>query len=212
MSFGDDTLDPDNYKISELNKNYPEANTREREWGLVAKDSDNPLALRTTGTKVLIRDDKFKTGYECKTCSGKGHTDEPCLNCKGTALEEQDKGDGEKVLYPCRACSVGASGARKSYGFKLCPSCNGRQATIIIPDENQRRPTTGTIISCGQLVRYYKIGDHVLFNNYTGSPFEIEGESLRVCKEDDVLSEVKFLKQEKGIEERKYKELEETGV
>ena len=179
----------------------------ETKWAIIA----DKMGLRPIADRILIAVDKFKTGYECKTCDGVGHTDEVCPLCKGTKMEKVEKEDAD-YIGPCRACTVGTSDGRKSHGYKLCPSCNGRESLLIIPEQNQRRPTTGTVLAIGSDVTEFTVGTKVLMNNYTGSPFEIEGAQLIVCRQHDVLCEARMMKGGQTIEEQRYNDLERLGV
>lgn len=182
-----------------------------KNWGIINEN----LALGPNGTRILIKEDEFKTGLECKTCEGKGHTEEICKVCAGTKFESAENADGVIEHFMCRACSVGQRGARKCYGFKLCPSCNGRTATIIIPEEAERRPTSGIIIAIGSKVTEFDVDDHVLYSNYVGQAFPFEGFALRVMHENDVYCKIKALKKEglqKTIQETVDKDLENAGL
>ncbi len=167
---------------------------------------NDKIALRPIGDRILVQVDPFKSGFECKTCNGVGHTDEVCGNCKGKKFEEV----GE-FIQPCRACSVGISGARKSHGFKLCPDCHGKQATIIIPEDAEKPPTTGKVLAIGLQVTEFKVGTRVLFSNYTGTRLDIAGLDLRVMKQHDVFCEVKGY-DDKSAEEKEYTELSDVGI
>lgn len=180
-------------------------------WGIINEN----LALGPNGTRILIKEDEFKTGLECKTCNGKGHLGEICKVCSGTKFEAGENSDGVLEHFMCRACSVGQKGARKSYGFKLCTACRGKTALIIVPDDAERRPTSGIVIAIGPKVVDFNIDDHVLYSNYVGQAFPFEGFALRVMHENDVYCKIKALKKEglqKTITETVDKDLENAGL
>jgi co-chaperonin GroES (HSP10) len=147
-------------------------------------------ALRAIGHRILVLEDEFKSGYECKDCDGTGHTDVICVHCKGTGLWKGKHDNG-----PCPDCEVGTAGTRKSLGFELCPTCKGRSGMIIVPDDAKRRPCTGVILSKGSDVTEFTVGTRVLYTNYTGTDFEIAGGiKLRIMLDHDVMAEYKKLK------------------
>lgn len=51
---------------------------------------DDELALESLGSNILILEDPFRTGFECKGCDGEGHTDKPCPNCHGNKVVAQN--------------------------------------------------------------------------------------------------------------------------
>jgi len=179
----------------------------EQEWAIINSGKSIPLALRPIGNRILIREDEFKSRYDCKTCKGKGHTEEVCPQCLGQKIiiSRLDRSEDN-----CPSCTV--QGERTiSYGRKICPDCGGKGGSIIIPDESKRPPTTGTIIAIGRDVTEYNVGDRVLYSNYTGSKFEMEGVTIRFCAEHDVYCEVKGLS-ETASEENPNTELAKFGI
>jgi co-chaperonin GroES (HSP10) len=156
------------------------------EWAIILETE----ALRANGSRLVVLEDEFKSGYECKDCDGKGHTDIKCKQCKGTAYHKGKEENGS-----CPDCEVGTSDGRKSFGYELCATCKGQQARLIIPDSAKRRPLTGRVISAGRKCTEFKVGDRVMFTNYTGTDFEIKGGvKIRIMLEDDVMCEHKKLK------------------
>lgn len=49
---------------------------------------DNELGLEALGSNLIIKEDKFRTGYECKTCDGEGTTGNKCKICNGERILE----------------------------------------------------------------------------------------------------------------------------
>jgi len=180
----------------------------EREWGIIAEKH----AIRPIHDRVLILIDPIKTHYDCKDCLGKGHTDEICPNCNGTKLEPRHSKDSEPEA--CRDCTFSGEVTR-TYGYRICPVCKGRKGIIAIPENALKRPLTGKIISIGQKVEYFKVGNHVIFTTFTGTEFEIEGIPLRIAVEKDIIGEYKALTKDATqdkIQEEKYEELSDLGV
>jgi co-chaperonin GroES (HSP10) len=176
-----------------------------KEWAII-KETE---ALRAIGDRILVLEDEFKSGYECKACGGTGHTDVKCQFCNGTTLFKGQEDGG-----PCPDCQIGTSDGRKSLGYELCSVCNGKTGTIIVPDSSKRRPLTGVIISAGRLVTEFRIGQRVLYTNYTGTDFDVKGGiKLRVMRQHDVMCEYKQLKQSADIDEGGIRqEIENVGV
>jgi len=95
----------------------------------------------------------------------------------------------------CPDCQVGTYAERKSFGYVLCPTCKGKSGVLVIPDDAKRRPCTGKILSRGSLVTEFEVGTRVMYTNYTGTDFEIQGGiKLRIMLDHDVMAEYKRLK------------------
>ena len=158
----------------------------ETEWGIVSELT----ALRPIADRILVLEDEFKSRYDCTECHGKGHLGVKCPWCKGT---KYFKGDEEQGY--CRDCTAGVQGGAvgRTLGFVLCTKCNGSGGTIVIPDDTKKRPTTGRVIAIGSLVTEFKVGNNILFTNYTGQDFEVDGIKLRVMRQHDVYCERKAL-------------------
>ena len=63
---------------------------------------------------------------------------------------------------------------------------------LMIPDKVKKAPRTGVILSVGDEVKYVKVGDHIVFNEYAGQYLEptqdlIESDFI-VMREDEVLA------------------------
>lgn len=169
-------------------KNIKELDQPEN-WAIFSEE----LALGPQGSRILIEEDKFKTGLECKTCDGAGHLGELCATCHGSKIENYtDHDTGEERQQMCRFCAIGERGGRLALGFKLCPSCGGKQSSIIVPPSAERRPTTGKIVAVGPDVKLFKVGERVLYTNYTGQDFQIkDSPKLRIMVETDVYCKIK---------------------
>ena len=70
------------------------------------------------------------------------------------------------------------------------------QGGIIIPDTAKEKPLQGTVVAVGPgAVRddggrrevMVKVGDRVLFGKYDGTEIKVDGESLLILREGDVL-------------------------
>lgn len=141
---------------------------------------DNRLAIEAKNTRIVIVEDEFKTGYECRTCNGNLLViaiADLCPMCKSTGYEKGFDGFSE-----CRVCK-----GRK--GVRECPDCKGKGGILIAPDSAKRRPTTGKVTSIGTDVKIIKVGDHVLYQQQAGSAITLKGNVvLRIIHEDEVIA------------------------
>jgi|SRR5580765_234803 len=156
------------------------------EWAIINETE----CFRAIGHRIMVLEDEFRSGYECKACDGSGHTNIKCKHCKGTGLHKGKEENGS-----CPDCEVGTSDGRKSLGYELCSVCNGRSGLIVVPDSSKRRPLTGRIVSAGRDVTEFKVGDRVMYTNFTGTDFDLKGGvRIRVMLDHDVMTEYKQLK------------------
>ena len=150
------------------------------------------VSFRAKGDRVVIKEDPFVSGYECRTCLGPG-----TIHC-----EECDNGRSRvNAEIVCKVCS----GTTK----KTCPDCDGKgviKGGLVIAEKSQRRPTTGTIVSVGAMVGYkligdtyqkmesYKVNDRVMYGSFAGHSIDLDdrGKSvvLRILHDTEILSEV----------------------
>lgn len=63
---------------------------------------------------------------------------------------------------------------------------------IIIPDSAKEKPTKGTVISVGNGTKdepmTVKSGDTVLFAKWGGTEIDVDGDTLLIMKESDILA------------------------
>jgi len=52
---------------------------------------DNELALEALNNNIVILEDPYRTGFECKACDGEGHTQKLCSTCGGNKVVAQNK-------------------------------------------------------------------------------------------------------------------------
>ena len=135
---------------------------------------DLDLGFTACWDRLVIVEDQFQSGYECKDCKGTGKV--PCTECD----------NGTSRLNPnvkCKTCNGATT--------HDCPACGGKGATIIIPDTAQRRPTTGKVVSAGEKCMRFKEGDSVLFSNFAGHDIKLkrgyEEMVIRVLHETEII-------------------------
>lgn len=131
------------------------------------------------GDRLLIIEDEFRSGYECRACGGTGTVG--CDECRGTGAYL--RGDTE---FKCAQC--------EGRGRLVCGECNGKGALLVVPDTAQRRPSTGRVVSVGDRVEHFDVGDNVLYSNFAGHAMDIPmGEGvvvLRILHEKEILAAV----------------------
>lgn len=68
---------------------------------------------------------------------------------------------------------------------------------IVIPDAAKEKPTTGEVLATGNgrittegavIPLTVKVGNRVMFGQYSGQKVKVDGEELTVLKEDDILA------------------------
>lgn len=70
------------------------------------------------------------------------------------------------------------------------------QSGIVLAEQGQEKPQTATVVAVGKggvidgntVEMQVKIGDKVLFPKYSGSEFKIDGETLLILKQNDILA------------------------
>lgn len=132
-----------------------------------------PIKFWALGDRILIREDEFKTGYECSTCGGSGTA--PCDNCAGSGTTQGK--------FKCSHCD--------GKGEQTCAHCGGKGGLLVAPDIAQRRPTTGKVVSVGDDVSHVKVGDSVLYSNFAGFVVDLapagKKVTLRILHEAEIL-------------------------
>lgn len=70
------------------------------------------------------------------------------------------------------------------------------QSGIVLAEQAEEKPQTATVVAVGKggiidgnnIEMQVKIGDKVLFPKYSGSEFKIDGETLLILKQNDILA------------------------
>lgn len=139
--------------------------------------------------RLIIEEDTFRTGYECKQCDGIGEI--LCTECAGTKKLAKRIFDSETGQFfvdhnssqalECTNCDIS--------GYIICPNCNGKGASIVIPEMSMRRPTTGIVRAIGDAVKLFAIGDHVMYGNHAGHLLDFRKKKvvIKILREDEIL-------------------------
>lgn len=130
--------------------------------------------------QLVIIEDRFQSGYECATCKGSGK-----IHCEECAAGFSKINNFVK----CKECD--------GTTWRTCLDCHGKGATLIIPDNAQRRPTTGEIVSAGERCVRFREGQSVLFSNFAGHGVKLGiGDKeivLRFLHESEIICEMSGL-------------------
>jgi co-chaperonin GroES (HSP10) len=135
------------------------------------------VSFYALGDRVIVREDAFKSGYECRTCEGKGRIH--CNDCN----EGFSKTNG---VIKCKTC-----GGSTTY---VCPDCDGKGGVLVVPEQSQRRPSSGLIVSVGEDCKVLREGESVLYSNFAGYAIDLDragiSTCLRILHEKEVLCRV----------------------
>jgi DnaJ-class molecular chaperone len=133
------------------------------------------LEMEATGSKVIVVQDEFRSGYECLTCRAKdirmvSQTRQAsvvkCNECGGTGKQTSVVQAAKRTCNNC-----------EGKGWHICPDCSGTGTAdggLAHAQDSERRPTTGTIVSVGDSVTKYKRGDSVIYPSFAGDFFDLE--------------------------------------
>lgn len=160
---------------------------------------DNELAMLAVGTNIIVKEDRFKTGYECKVCDGTCRSKVVCPRCKGEkTVKAQSLDEKSEGLVPCKACCIlSDTGNMIPSGFIPCETCKGKGGSLIVPQESMRRPSSGVIVSTGEDVASTSkliCGDRVLYSNHAGHAMNFKQKTVfRIMHAHEVLATLKGL-------------------
>ena len=148
-----------------------------------------PVGFKATGDRIIALEDEFRSGYECRTCKGKGIM--ACYACEGS---------GRSTVVPGARCNACEGSMTLS-----CIDCGGKGGVLVVPDNAQRRPTTGTVVSAGPECKVISQGQSIMYSNFCGHAIDLSGSNLRILHETEVLClidghlEMRDLKEKKDM-------------
>jgi co-chaperonin GroES (HSP10) len=144
-------------------------------------DSANKSAV--IGDRIIVRRDTLESEYICRSCKGKGHTDEECGHCGG---KQQRNGEH------CKSCTCLGYEAETPHpsGFARCEDCRGSgwKNGIVVPETAQGKPVTGVVVSLGPETKLLKLGDRVLHSKFAGHTLDMKQETYTFMRESEVIS------------------------
>ena len=132
------------------------------------------LGFQAIANKIVVLEDEFQSGYECVCCHGSGKV--VCPGCLGSG---QSRVNAE---VRCSEC----------HGEKQtdCLECNGKGGLLVIPDDQQQRPSSGLVVTAGPDCVILKEGDQVLYSNFSGYTIDLDRAGtkvvLRIMRETEV--------------------------
>ena len=62
---------------------------------------------------------------------------------------------------------------------------------IYLPEAAKEKPKTAKVVAVGKRVQEVKVGDRILYENYTETSVKIEGKDYLIVKEDKIIATVK---------------------
>lgn len=145
--------------------------------------------------KVIVLQDEFLSGYECPKCLDKSKKrvqgrEVSTIRCEGCAGSGRRlKAGNASITVRCSDCD--------GEGWMTCPVCNGLGGTLVMADNAKRNPTTGVIVSIGDIVTKFKRGEKVIYPSYSGTAYDVTAVRddglmvptvLVVLREDDITS------------------------
>ena len=185
---------------------------------------DNEVAMEALNDNIIILQDPYRTGFECKACDGEGHTEEKCKTCGGLKVvaqntdfnvnaatlteaelstlpphfaanlrKKRNEQEEQKIvsggLVPCSKCLAKTSrGDTYISGFEQCQICKGLGASMIVPEDAMRRPTSGVVKSLGPLCKFLQAGDRVVYSNMMGHAINYRHNIVfRTMREDEIM-------------------------
>lgn len=130
------------------------------------------------GDRVVVKEDEFRSGYECRTCNGHGKV--ACPNCEGTGHSKVN------AHARCSNCHGDTS--------ITCPECAGKGGLLVVPEQSERRPSSGEVVSAGEDCKVLRVGESVLYSNFAGHAIDLDRAGhkvvLRILHEKEVLCRV----------------------
>ena len=70
---------------------------------------------------------------------------------------------------------------------------------IVLPDTAKEKPQTGEILAVGpgklmdngdRAAPAVRVGDHVIYGKYSGTEIKVDGEEVKILREDDILGKL----------------------
>lgn len=110
------------------------------------------VGLEAVGDNILVLIDSYRSGYECTVCKGTGklHRVSRCV-CDPEIEDSRldfPRGSRNRFGAECETCH-GSYLEMRVDDVVTCGKCDGKGATLVIPENAKSLPTTGIILSIG---------------------------------------------------------------
>ena len=135
--------------------------------------------------KLIILIDDYRSGFECQTCNG---TTKVRVQC-GCVIAGRP-GLKNRFSEQCEECHGDYQSKDR---METCTACGGKGALLVIPQTAKSLPTTGTIVSVGELCKLSGSvrGRRVAFSPHTGTMIPLKGNvRLKIMREHECLCSV----------------------
>ena len=74
---------------------------------------------------------------------------------------------------------------------KITEPENKTASGLYLPDSAKEKPKTADVIAVGKDVNEVKIGDRVVYKNYSATEIKVDSENLIILNEEDILGVIK---------------------
>jgi chaperonin GroES len=64
-------------------------------------------------------------------------------------------------------------------------------AGLYLPDSAREKPQVAKVVAIGPTVKAVKVGDSIIYKDYSATELQLDGEKYLVVKEEDVLATIK---------------------
>lgn len=61
---------------------------------------------------------------------------------------------------------------------------------LFLPDSAQEKPKAAKVVAVGKNAKNVKVGDQILYKEYSATEVKVDGEEFLIIKEEDVLATV----------------------
>lgn len=62
---------------------------------------------------------------------------------------------------------------------------------LFLPDSAQEKPKVAKVVAVGANVKNVKVGDQIIYKEYSATDVKVDGQKYLIVKEEDVLATVK---------------------
>lgn len=171
------------------------------------------VGLEAVGDNIIVLIDNYRSGYECTACKGTGKLRRFVRCICDPDIPDSDldfpRGTRNRFGAVCKACS-GQYLTVRIDDVVTCHKCNGRGATLVIPENAQSLPTTGIILSMGPEVtrKGIAINKRVICTPHAGVFLPMKGNiPVKVYRQHEPLCNMYNIKKDGTADKEKAGEL-----